>query len=227
MIILIGASGGIGSFLMNKYLYNGIDVVGTFNSSTPEEKLNKYMYQVDITSHYQVESFKNLIIGKLQNIVLINCAGINYNSFAHKADPIIWESVIKTNLIGTFNLINCFLPYMRKQKWGRIINFSSIVPQIGVPGTSAYAASKAALWGLAKAITAENNQFNITINTLNLGYFNVGMINEIPPKMQEEIRLSIPSGKFGEPEEIYNLIDLLIKNSYIRGTAIDINGGLH
>ena len=124
-------------------------------------------------------------------------------------------------------MIHHGLKVMRDQNYGRIINFSSIVAQIGVPGTSAYAASKASLWGLTKAIAIENGSKGITANTLNLGYFNIGMIDEISSDMKEIIKSKIPAGnEFGDPEDIFAAINFIIKASYLTGTSIDINGGI-
>ncbi|MBP1671863.1 MAG: family oxidoreductase, partial [Bacteroidetes bacterium] len=105
----------------------------------------------------------------------MNCAGISYNSYAHKADIDKWNKVIEVNLNGTFNVIRNILPIMREQSYGRIINFSSIVTSLPTPGVSAYAASKAGLIGLTKSLAVENASKRITVNAINLGYANIGM----------------------------------------------------
>jgi len=168
-----------------------------------------------------------VIEDKITRVILINCAGTNYSSFAHKSDIKKWVKVINVNLVGTFNVIHAFLPYMREENYGRIINFSSVVAQIGVPGTSAYAASKAGLCGLTKSIAVENAKKGITINNLNLGYFNIGMINDVPKDFQKAIKEKIPSGNFGDPENIFKAVKFLIEADYVNGTSIDINGGLY
>jgi NAD(P)-dependent dehydrogenase (short-subunit alcohol dehydrogenase family) len=115
---------------------------------------------------------------------------------------------------------------MRECNYGRIINLSSVVPQKGIPGTSAYAASKAGLWGLTKSIAAENAKKGITINSLNAGYFNIGMTSEIPEEILSGIISMIPMQKLGDPENIYNAVNFLINADYVNGTSVDINGGL-
>ena len=102
------------------------------------------------------------------------------------------------------------IPLMREQKFGRIINFGSVVPQIGMQGTAAYAGSKSALWGITKVIAKENAIKGITVNTLNLGYFNVGMISEVPEKILNSIVDTIPVKKLGDPKNILNAIKFLI-----------------
>ena len=93
-----------------------------------------------------------------------------------------------------------------------------------VPGTSAYASSKSGLWGLCKSIAVENARKGITINNLNLGYYNTGMIQEVPNEYQKLLKQKIPTGEFGNPSNIYHAINFLVKNDYINGSSIDING---
>ena len=137
-----------------------------------------------------------------------------------------WSNLLNVNLIGTFNLINAVLPIMRENSFGRIINFSSIVAQRGIAGTSAYAASKSGLWGMSKAIAAENASKGITVNNLNLGYFSIGMIDQVPEAIQTQIKDQIPMKRFGDPRDILNAVEFLRDNSYITGASLDINGGL-
>ena len=227
MIIITGASKGIGKFLLEKYSGLGIEVVGTYNSTSVVEKTLNSMYQVDITDYEQVQEFVQKIKDRLHEVVLINSAGANYSGFAHKAKIDAWKKVIDINLVGTFHMIHHLLTIMREQQYGRIINFSSVVAQMSIPGTSAYAASKAGLWGLTKAVAAECASKGITVNTLNLGYYNVGMINEVTPEMQEILKAKIPVGNnFGDPENIYEALNFIINAPYMTGASIDINGGI-
>lgn len=224
MILITGASRGIGKYLFEKFISDDNNVIGTYLSTKPD-KFNDNYYKVDVSNYKEVENWIKSI-PYLKNITLINCAAINYNSFTHKADCENWKKVVETNLIGSFNTIRYVLPFMRDDRYGRIINFSSVVAQMGVFGTSAYAASKSGLWGLTKAICSENAKYNITINSLNLGYFNIGIIRDIKTEMLKQIKENIPTGEFGNPIEIYNVIKLLMDSNYINGTSIDINGGL-
>ena len=225
MIIITGASRGIGKFLLKKFVSEGKTVVGTYLSTKPDKELKQFYYKVNISNTTSVKKFIEKIKSDLQNIILINCAGINYNSFAHKSKIDLWKNVIDVNLNGTFNVISEILPFMRENNYGRIINFSSIVAQTGIPGTSAYAASKAGLWGLSKSIATENASKGITINNLNLGYFDIGMITEVPEEFQEKIKQKIPSKQFGNPENIFKSVKFIIDNDYLNGASIDINGG--
>lgn len=226
MILIAGASKGIGKYLMEKFQESGNTVFGTYNTTVPEKNKN-FLSKVDISNYSEVKSW---IVEKTTNaeqLILINCAGINYNSFAHKSDIGKWKEVIDVNLIGSFNAINAILPIMREQGFGRIINLSSIVAQKGIPGTSAYAASKAGLWGMTKCIAIENAKKGITINNLNLGYFDIGMVNDIPEEFLSSVIRGIPSEKLGDPDNILKALQFLIESDYTTGTSIDINAGLY
>lgn len=226
MILITGASKGIGKYLMEKLEDSGNTVFGTYNTTLPEEKDKLFLTKIDITNYIEVKKWVDQKTDGEEKIILINCAGTNYNSFAHKSDIEKWKKVIDVNLIGSFNLINAVLPIMRENRYGRIINLSSIVAQKGIPGTSAYAASKSALWGLTKSIAVENAKKGITINNLNLGYFNIGMIKEVPEGFLTIMKKEIPTGELGSPDNIFSAVNFLIESDYTTGTSIDINAGL-
>lgn len=227
-ILITGASKGIGRFLIERFLKDGAMVYGTYNKTVPSGELSKYYSSVDIQNSESVNNWVQMCVSSEDEVVLINCAADNYNALGRKADVDKWGQLIDINLVGTFRVINACLPVMYKKKWGRIINFSSVVAQKGMAGTSAYAASKAALWGMSKSLAVENAAHNITINTLNLGYMAEGMtISAVPAELHQEILNQIPEHKFGEVENIYNAIVFLINSPYTTGTTIDINGGLY
>ena len=228
MIIITGASKGLGRYLFTRFKQDGFNVLGTLNSTTEglDEDMSFY-YKIDISDNRAVEEMITSIKDSLSQIVLLNCAGISYNSFAHKADIKQWGRVIDVNLKGAFNMIYQVLPLMRAQGYGRIINFSSVVTSLPTPGVSAYAASKAGLLGLTKSLATENASKGITVNAINLGYVKIGMgINDVPASYLERIKAQIPAGRFCEPEEVYNTVKYLIQTEYVNGTAIDINGAL-
>ncbi len=226
MIIITGINGGIGNYLFTTFSQKGEKIIGTYHLNKPEGKIFEDTLQLDITDFSEVEKFITSIKSQLTTITLINCAGISQNSFAHKANMDEWSEVINVNLNGTFHLIRATLPIMREQNFGRIINLSSVVSQTGVIGTSAYAASKAGINGMIKSIALENAQKGITINNINLGYFNVGMINTVPQEIQEKIKSKIAYNEFGAPENIFNTIQYIRETPYLTGSCIDLNGGL-
>jgi NAD(P)-dependent dehydrogenase (short-subunit alcohol dehydrogenase family) len=226
MILLTGVSGGIGNYLYNSYCQKKEEVIGTYHLNKPEGREFVETFQLDIINTVRIQEFVKENAGRLKNITLINCAGISYNSFAHTANLTNWAEVINVNLNGTFYMMNALLPIMRKEGFGRIINLSSIVGQMGVMGTSAYAASKAGLNGMIKSIALENAQKNVTINNINLGYFKVGMIHTVPVEFQEAIKSKIGMKEFGSPENIFNTIEYIRSTPYLTGACLDLNGGL-
>ena len=223
MYIITGSASGVGEYLFDRFKEFG--AAGVFRNKKPAN-LTENHHRVDLTDDAQVEEFARKMSGH-NSLVLIHCAGTNVNGFAHKMSVEDWDKVLEGNLTSAFCLARHFLPLMRKQGYGRIIFFTSVVPQLGIPGTPAYAAAKAGLWGLAKTISKENATKNVTCNCLNLGYMDLGMTNtEIPAEMLPGIIQTIPMKKLGDPINIYNAVKFLIYSDYITGTTIDINGGL-
>ena len=225
MIIISGASRGIGKYLLETFKEQSIETIGLYNNTKPEQ-FSEFYYKVDIRNFMEIEKVVTSLISNSNNLVLINCAGITYSAFTHKSDPAKWREVIETNLIGTYNLIRCVLPRMREINHGRIINFSSVVAVKPTPGISAYAATKSAFWGLSKSIAIENANKNITINSINLGYSELGMIKEVPEQYMEQIKNEIPMKRLCSPGEILSTVNYLINTGYITGESVNVNGGL-
>jgi NAD(P)-dependent dehydrogenase (short-subunit alcohol dehydrogenase family) len=227
MIIITGASKGIGRFLTEEFISLNEDVFGFYNSSLISELLWKEKYvQINVSDYEKISKWVKENAASLKNITLINCAAINYNSFAHKADIHKWTEVINVNIIGTFNVIHALLPLMREQNFGRIINFGSVVADLPSPGISAYATSKSALFGLSKSLAAENAVKGVTVNNINLGYSELGMISQVPEDYLKEILKKIPSGKLCSKEDIFKTVQFIRSNEYLNGANINLNGGL-
>ena len=221
MKVIFGASGGLGKYLYEYYLEKE-DCVGTYNKN----KIFDDLLKCDVTSSADCANFFKCLPNH-DNITVINATGYSYNAFLHKSDPDKWSSAIDINIKGCFNIIQSAILYMKNNEGGNIINLSSIVGQISVPGTSSYAASKSALTALTRTAAAENARNNIFINNLNLGYFDRGMIELIPSSARDEIIKSIPFRKLGDPKEIVRAVQWLENSEYVTGTCIDINGGLY
>lgn len=239
-ILLIGASGGLGRRFASELAKSGYNLMLHYhdhkeNIQLLEEKLkgtgvNYKSYRADISMEDEVKSLVDAAGKDFGGIdILINNAGISIDGVSWKLDVETWNKVIGVNLTGAFLCIKHVLPLMRSRNWGRIINISSVVPQAGVAGTAAYSASKAGIFGLTKSISKEVANKNITINTIALGYFNEGMISQVPEELKKQIKSSIPKNEFGDPIDIVNCIRFLIdeNSSYITGQTININGGLY
>lgn len=223
MIVIVGASKGIGKYIFNYYVEKGEQVIGFYNSTEPKDNKQYYVH-LDITNEKEIIKFIETTY--LHNIVLINAGGITLAGMAHKYNLDLFEKTLQVNTVAAFSFVRHLLPIMRAQSYGRIINIASVVPQIGTPGNVAYSASKAALWGMSKVIAKENATKGITSNCLNLGYCSLGMIDTIPKEILKSIVDMIPQKRLCEPYNITNAIDFLIASDYVTGTEININGGL-
>lgn len=227
-ILITGASRGIGDYLAGNLKSAEYEVYGTYYHTKPATDLQDFIVRIDVTDEAQVSDWIGSIVKNgNEKLCLINCAGLNYNAILHKSDTVSWMQMFETNLKAAYLLMKHTIPFMRSNQFGRIINISSVVPLIGVPGTSAYSASKAALWGLTRTAAIENASYGITVNTLNLGYFDIGMIQEVPQNILEKIIEKIPTGKLGDPVNILNAVKFLLASDYITGSQININGGLY
>jgi acetoacetyl-CoA reductase len=159
--------------------------------------------------------------------ILVNNAGITRDSMMHKMSPDDWQSVIDTNLTGCWNMSRVVINAMRNKKYGRIIHISSINGLAGQLGQTNYSASKAALFGLTKAMALENANKNITVNAVAPGYIATEMLSAIAPDILSAIIAKIPVGRLGTVEEVARCIVFLAakESGFITGETLSINGG--
>ena len=183
----------------------------------------------DVGDAEGVAKMVDTILGRFKKIdILINNAGISVDATTVKYGLEAWDRVLKTNIYGPFYCSKYCLPAMIEQKWGRIINISSVVGQTGAIGTPAYTASKSALIGFTKTLAREVARKGITANCISLGYFKGGgLLETIPDRIAEGILAAIPAGRWGRPEDITGTISYLVSDAaaYITGQTININGG--
>jgi len=235
-ILIIGASGGLGIHIASYFKEQGHQLALHYHNNSKElmenfkESDQVRFFQADILSENEVNAMVSSVIERLGSIdILINAAGITTSSVAWKTSISDWEKTIGINLTGPFLCIKHVLPVMRENNYGRIINISSVVAQSGVVGTAAYSASKAGLIGMVKTIANEVSNKNITVNNIALGYFNAGMINQVPEDLQKIIKESIPKKEFGKVAELTNCIAYLTSENagYLTGQTVNLNGGMY
>jgi NAD(P)-dependent dehydrogenase (short-subunit alcohol dehydrogenase family) len=164
--------------------------------------------------------------GELTKPVLIHAAALSRDGLVADYDTEDWEQVINVNLRGDFLLTKATLKLMISENWGRIIHISSVAGMRGIPGTIAYSAAKTGLIGMSRVLANEYARFGITSNVIILGYFNTGLIETLSEKMRNKIIGSIPSGHLGEPKNIVNAIDFIMKSEYANGSSISLDGGI-
>ena len=230
VIVITGATGGLGSEMVKHFEQQNVRLaLHTFQQVPFDVACEHAWLKADLRDPQQIDTLIAAILANFGRIdVLINNAGISKNGMSWKLSDADFNEVVAVNLTAPFKLIKGFLPKMRDQKSGRIISISSVVAQTGVVGTAAYAASKAGLIGLTKTVSKETATNGITVNCLALGYFNVGMIDEVAPEMQTQIIQAIPQQQLGSVATILATIDWLISKEadYITGQTISLNGGL-
>ena len=230
-IFISGASRGIGKSMAEHFAKSNFNVVGTSRNDFKfdNDLENLFPIKLDVTSRNDVKDcFDELKSKNLLPDILINNAGITADQLFLRMSDDDWDNVINTNLTGTFNLTKIFLKNMIKNKFGRIINISSISGLMGNPGQVNYSSSKAALNGFTKSLAKEVGSRNITVNCVAPGFIDTDMTSYIGENERNEILKQIPLNKFGSPEDISKLVMFLISDeaSYITGQTISIDGGL-
>lgn len=230
-VLITGASGGLGKRFANALKDKGYNLaLHYFENPLEEQSGNAKSYYADISAETDVKSMVSKIISDFGSVdILINNAGISMDAVSWKMPIETWNKVLAVNLTGTFLCIKHTLPFMREKNFGRIINISSVVAETGVSGTVAYSASKSGIFGLTKTVAREVANKNITVNTIALGYFNEGMISQVPENLKSKIISTIPKNELGDTLDIINCINYLIDDNsrYITGQVININGGLY
>ena len=234
-ILITGASGGIGDELVNKFVSLGGNVIGT---GTKTEKLDllkkKYsnikVKKFDISEHSRIEEFiddVNLELGGLD--ILVNNAGANADNLSLRMKEEEWKKIIDINLTSTFLLSKSAIKKMLKNKFGRIVNVTSIVGHTGNLGQANYAASKAGIIGMSKSLAIEYAKKNITINCVSPGFIQSNMTMNIAEKVKMYLTSRIPMGRLGTGEDVSNCIAFLSSSqaSYITGETIHVNGGMY
>jgi len=234
-ILITGASGGIGTELVKKFVSLEGNVLG---SGTKTEKLDllkkKYpnikVKKFDISDHSRVEEFIDNVSLELGGLdILINNAGINMDNISLRMKDEEWKKVIDINLGSTFFLCKYAIKKMLKNKYGRIVNITSIVGHTGNLGQSNYAASKAAIIAMSKSLAIEYAKKNITINCVSPGFIQSKMTDNIVESIKAVLTSRIPMSKLGTGEDVSNTVAFLSSDaaSYITGETIHVNGGMY
>ena len=234
-ILITGASGGIGKELVSKFVSLGGNVLG---SGTKTEKLdllkkrypNIKVKKFDMAEHQRVEEFIDNVSLELGGLdILINNAGTNMDNLSLRMKDDEWKKVIDINLTSTFLLSKYAIKKMLKNKYGRIVNITSVVGHTGNLGQSNYAASKAGIIGMSKSLAIEYAKKNITVNCVSPGFIISDMTMNIAEKVKLYLTSRIPMGKLGTGEDVSNCVAFLSSDqaSYVTGETIHVNGGMY
>lgn len=238
--IVTGGSRGIGKAICLKLAHQGYLVYFTYVSQEDKAKevckeiealgQRAFTFRLDVSDKNEVATFfKEHIKGKVFLSVLVNNAGITKDGLILRMGNEDWQRVIDVNLTGTFNFIQEASKIMVRQKFGRIINITSVVGISGNPGQANYCASKAGIIGLTKSVALELASRNITVNAVAPGFITTEMTQNLDEATKEAYLSKIPLKRFGTPEDVANLVAWLASDeaAYITGQVISVNGGLY
>ncbi len=235
-IIVTGATGGIGNSIIKTLYETGANILA---SGTKVEKLNELksnfqnlkILNFDISRTEMVEEFienaTNHLGGSLD--CLINNAGITQDNLAIRMNLEEWQKVIDINLTSTFLTTKFAIKKMLKNKFGKIVNITSVVGHTGNLGQANYTASKAGIIAMSKSLAIEYGKKNININCISPGYIKTDMTEKLDQKFKDIIISKIPSARLGETDDVANAVLFLCSNQsdYINGETLHVNGGLY
>jgi 3-oxoacyl-[acyl-carrier protein] reductase len=237
--LVTGASRGIGRAIALELCRAGFDVIAAsttiednaeFADAARSAGASPMLLNFDLRSAESIkESFGRAIKAKGRIDVLVNNAGITRDGLAVRMKVADWDAVLRTNLDGTFLAIQQVLPGMMRNRWGRIINISSVVGQAGSAGQANYAASKAGLIGLSKSLAQEFGSRGITVNVVAPGFIETDMTKGLPEDRKQKILASIPLERIGTPGDIAAAVEFLASEhaGYITGHVLAVNGGMY
>ncbi len=228
--VITGMNGGIGNAIGKLFHECGAKVIGLVRNTDNEEPFAEY-YLCDVSNRDECQTNFEKVIAKYNKIdILVNCAGITRDSLTQNMTEEEFDDVINVNLKGVWNITSLFGPYMRKQKFGSIINISSVVGLYGNIGQANYAASKAGIIGLTKTWAKEFafKDSNVRVNAIAPGYTYTGMIETVPKELLDKFAGQTMLGRLAQPEEIANAVLFLASDlsSYITGTVLSVDGGM-
>lgn len=237
--LVTGASRGIGRAIALALAREGATVIVNYATrrETAEAVVNAITAQgvravaiaADVADAGQVEAMFKEVLGKFGRIdILVNNAGITRDNLLLRMKDADWEQVINTNLKGAFLCARAAAKAMLKQRWGRIINISSVVGLTGNAGQVNYASAKAGLIGLTKSLARELASRQITVNAVAPGFIETDMTKELGAEVRQAMLGSIPLGRFGQPEDVAEAVVFLAseKASYITGQVLVVDGGM-
>ena len=234
-ILITGATGGIGGALVDKFISLGGTVLATGTKTEKLEILKKkysgiIVKKFNLSEHDKIEDFMNESNSDLGGLdILINNAGLNMDNLSLRMKNDEWKKVIDVNLTSTFFLTKYAIKNMLKNKYGRIVNITSIVGHTGNLGQSNYSASKSGIIGMSKSLAIEYAKKNITVNCVSPGFIVSDMTEAIAEKVKTTLISRIPMAKLGTSEDVSNCVAFLSSDlaSYITGETIHVNGGMY
>ena len=234
-ILITGATGGIGNSLVKKFSSLEGTILATGTNSEKLDALKKdfpniSVLKFDISAHSKIEEFIENVNSQLVGLdILVNNAGITMDNLSLRMKDEEWSKVIDINLTSTFYLCKHAIKKMLRNKYGRIVNITSIVGHTGNLGQANYSASKAGIVAMSKSLAIEYAKKNITVNCVSPGFIQSKMTDKIVESIKAVLTSKIPMSKLGTGEDVSNTVAFLSSDSasYITGETIHVNGGMY
>jgi 3-oxoacyl-[acyl-carrier protein] reductase len=237
--LVTGASRGIGKAIAQQLAAQGATVVGTATTEAGAQAITDYLQSanaqgvgmaLDVTQADSIDDFLSAIQSQFgAPVILVNNAGITKDGLLLRMKDSDWDAVINTNLTAIFRLSKACLKGMSKARWGRIINISSVVGQMGNAGQTNYAAAKAGLEGFTRALAKEMGGRGITANCIAPGFIETDMTHALSETQQATMLANIPANRLGQPNDIAHAVVFLASDQagYINGVTLPVNGGMY
>ena len=235
VVLVTGASRGIGKAIAQQLKELGATVIGTATSEAGAEKISDYLGNgnglvLNVNDNNSISAmFDNIKENHGVIDVLVNNAGITRDNLFMRMKDDEWQDIIDTNLSSIFKISKAVLRPMMKKRNGRIINIGSVVGSMGNAGQVNYATSKAGLLGFTKSLAREVASRGITVNTIAPGFIDTDMTQTLTDEQKEGIFSQVPANRLGKPEEIANAVAFLASDAaaYITGETLHVNGGMY
>ena len=236
--LVTGASRGIGAAIAQELAQRGLKVIGTATTEDGAAKIGQALQsfagcrgaKLDVNDMAAAETLIDATLKELGGLhVLVNNAGITRDMLAMRLKDEDWDAVLDTNLKAVFRMSRAVIRPMMKQRYGRIISITSVVGASGNPGQANYAAAKAGVAGMTRALARELGSRNITVNCVAPGFIETDMTASLPEEQQKALLGQIPLGHLGKPADIAHAVAYLAspQASYVTGQELHVNGGMY
>lgn len=235
VVLVTGASRGIGKAIASQLKALGATVIGTATSEHGAKNISEYLGDgcglvLNVTDDDSISTMFDIIKKQYGGVdILVNNAGITRDNLMMRMKNDEWDDIIDTNLSSVFKISKAVLRTMMKKRHGRIINIGSVVGTMGNAGQVNYATAKAGLLGFTKSLAREVASRGITVNTISPGFIDTDMTQTLTDEQKEGIFAQVPANRLGKPEEIAHAVAFLASDSaaYITGETLHVNGGMY